>query len=98
PIAPRISVAIVRDWSTVDPSKSASQKPAKVANVAIEPVGTAKRSTLLTKPGRVLRREGARARKNAGIPIVRLPTRVKCRGRNGNGNDEITMATERPSA
>src|SRR6478735_6947682 len=49
------------------------------------PAGTANRSTRLRKPGTYRRLFGPRARKKAGMPIVTADTRVRCRGRNGNG-------------
>ncbi len=52
---------------------------------ATVPAGTANRSTRPTKPGLARWALGANARKNAGMPMVRLLTIVRCRGRNGNG-------------
>jgi hypothetical protein len=36
---------------------------------------------------------GARARKNDGMPIVRLPTSVRCLGKNGNGRPATPIAS-----
>ena len=46
------------------------------------------------KPRRTRSLFGASARKNAGTPIVKVPTSVRWRGRNGNGIALKTVATD----
>ena len=68
--------------------------PRNVAIAASVPAGIANRSTRGTNPGRNRSVFGASARKNDGIPIVRAPISVRCRGRNGNTNPATPTASE----
>ena len=63
---------------------------------AMTPPGTASRSTRFTKPVRARSLFGARARKKAGTPMVRVDSTVECRGRNGYGEwVKITSSASR---
>ena len=78
------SVAVVRSCSSESPSVCRAMRYAtNVASEASRPPGSAIRSTRPRKPGRTRSVFGASARKNAGTPIVNVPTSVRWRGRNG---------------
>ena len=61
-----------------------------------EEVLSSLRDTL--KEGRERWMEGSRARKKPGMPMVRLETRVRCRGRNGKARPAIPTARARTVA
>src|SRR4051812_13331706 len=66
-----------------------------VATAAMTPLGIAYRITLRTKCGLARSLLGARARKNAGMPIVNVERRVRWRGRKGYSTCEHTTNTAR---
>lgn len=98
PMAVSTMTAVVLACSSDTSSAMASWYPAKAARVAMMPVGTANRRTRPTKPGRVRFADGARARKNDGIPMVTAPIRVRCLGRKGKGTVARPTARAIPMA
>ena len=60
----------------------------------ITPAGTANFSTRRKNPGRNRWVFGSRARKKAGMPIVRAVTTVRWRFRNGKGSTRTTVAID----
>ena len=53
---------------------------------AAAPAGSENRSTRSKNPGSFTRWVGARARKNPGRPMEKVPIRVSWRGRKGKGD------------
>ena len=90
--------APVRAWVSDAPLSCTRSKPAKVATAATAPAGIEKLATRRTNPGRLRVSFGARARKNAGMPMVRLEMIVRCRGKNGKARSVTPMANASSAA
>jgi hypothetical protein len=91
----RVITAVVCASTRLMPGSCvASVYPRNVAVAARNPVGTVKRSTRRTNPGRNRRALGASAKKKDGMPIVIAPINVRCLGKNGKTTPATPTARE----